>query len=135
MGKILKGIKQDVENNFTPEKGYLYLVRTNESKTDGYLYFNGKKYGTADNVLKIIESWKFATNSDIDEILNGTYVEPDEPDVPQDPIENVGTITENNTIEIDESQLENGTYTLKYIDSEDNVVENFNEIITFEINK
>ena len=27
----------------------LYFVRTNEGKTDGFLYFNGKKYGTAED--------------------------------------------------------------------------------------
>lgn len=27
----------------------LYFVRTNEEKTDGFLYFNGKKYGTAED--------------------------------------------------------------------------------------
>ena len=28
----------------------LYFVRTNEAKSDGFLYFNGKKYGTAEDV-------------------------------------------------------------------------------------
>jgi hypothetical protein len=144
----LKGLKQVVEGNYTPQDGYLYFVRTSDNKTDGYIYFNGKKYGTGNNTkdyadelndsmnerVTVIESWKFATKADIDKILNGTHEDPEEPDVPQEPTENVGTITENNAIEIDESQLENGTYTLKYIDSEDNVVDNFNEIITFEIN-
>lgn len=31
------------------EKNVIYFVRTNEGKTDGYLYFNGKKYGTAED--------------------------------------------------------------------------------------
>lgn len=55
-----------------------------------------------------------------------------DPDIPQD---GVGSVTENNSIIIDETQLENGTYTLRYIDSNDNIIENFNEITSFEINK
>lgn len=34
---------------FTKDKDTLYFVRTNEAKTDGFLYFNGKKYGTAED--------------------------------------------------------------------------------------
>jgi hypothetical protein len=35
---------------------------------------------------------------------------------------------------IDETKLENGTYTLRYIDSNENVIDNFGEIASFEIN-
>lgn len=47
--KSLKGIKQVVEGSFSAETGYIYFVRneTNSGKTDGYILFNGKKYGTA----------------------------------------------------------------------------------------
>ena len=31
------------------ETNVIYFVRTNDGKTDGYLYFNGKKYGTAED--------------------------------------------------------------------------------------
>ena len=31
------------------DKDTLYFVRTNEAKSDGFLYFNGKKYGTAED--------------------------------------------------------------------------------------
>lgn len=60
-----------------------------------------------------------------------------DPDIPESdiPLDGVGSITENNSIIIDETQLENGTYTLRYIDSNDNIIENFNEITSFEINK
>ena len=51
-----------------------------------------------------------------------------------DPTTNNGTITDNNSIVIDETQLENGVYTLKYIDSNGNIIDNFNDITTFEIN-
>jgi antitoxin component YwqK of YwqJK toxin-antitoxin module len=46
-----KGFKQVIaQEGMTFENGYLYFVRTNEDKKDGYLYFNGKKYGTAEDV-------------------------------------------------------------------------------------
>ena len=45
--KVFKGFKLEVEGQFTAEAGYLYFVRTNTGATDGYLQFDGKKYGTA----------------------------------------------------------------------------------------
>ena len=47
--KIFKGFKQVTEGSFSPVNGYIYFVRkeTNTGKTDGYLLFNGRKYGTA----------------------------------------------------------------------------------------
>lgn len=59
-------------------------------------------------------------------------VEPDEPEVPTG---SIGIITSDNSILIDETQLENGTYTLRYIDENENIIDNFNEITSFEINK
>ncbi len=56
-------------------------------------------------------------------------------DEPEEPTGSIGSITEDNSIVIDETQLENGTYTLKYIDSNENIIDNFNEITSFEINK
>ena len=58
MAQIFKGFKQLSAAAFSaisPEVGVLYFIRTSETKEDGYLYFNGKKYGTAkdaDSVLK-----------------------------------------------------------------------------------
>ena len=47
--KIFKGFMQVTEGNFEAQDGYIYFVRNsaNTGKTDGYLQFNGKKYGTA----------------------------------------------------------------------------------------
>ena len=47
--KIFKGFKQVTEGSFSALNGYIYFVRkeTNTGKTDGYLLFNGRKYGTA----------------------------------------------------------------------------------------
>jgi hypothetical protein len=56
-------------------------------------------------------------------------------DEPVEPTKSIGSITEDNSIVIDETQLENGAYTLRYIDENENVVDNFNEITSFEVNK
>lgn len=52
--KIFKGFRQVTEGSFSAENGYLYFVRkeTNTGKTDGYLLFNGRKYGTAAEAAK-----------------------------------------------------------------------------------
>lgn len=47
----LKGIRQvnglaEGFDKSTLEDGYLYLVRTSEDKELGYVYLNGKTYGT-----------------------------------------------------------------------------------------
>ena len=78
----------------------------------------------------------------LDNYFNSDSETPDTPDVPEtpeeptpeDPIDSIGTITDDNSIVIDETQLENGTYTLRYIDSNDNIIDNFNDITSFEIN-
>jgi hypothetical protein len=46
-----KGIKQvdgtnEEFNESSLEDGYLNLVRTNETKNEGYIFLNGKKYGS-----------------------------------------------------------------------------------------
>ena len=48
-----KGFKQinGLASGFTEsslEQGYVYFVRTSTDKTEGYIYFNGKKYGNID---------------------------------------------------------------------------------------
>lgn len=67
----------------------------------------------------------------IQEALNN--LNPENP-TPDNLIENVGSVTNDNSIIIDETQLENGMYTLRYIDANDNIIDNFNEITSFEIN-
>lgn len=49
------GFKQIVENdNIEFKNGFIYFVRNNENKEDGYLYLNGKKYGTSKNITSSI---------------------------------------------------------------------------------
>lgn len=74
----------------------------------------------------------YCTNDDILSLFDTNT--PDEPDTPEEPTGDFGIVTNDNSIVIDETQLENGTYTLRYVDSNDNIIDNFNEITTFEIN-
>jgi hypothetical protein len=60
---------------------------------------------------------------------------PEDPEEPEEPTDSIGSITDDNSIVVDETRLENGTYTLRYIDADDNIIDNFNEITSFEINK
>lgn len=77
----------------------------------------------------------YCTNDDILRLFDASIPEePDTPVEPEVPTESIGSISEDNSIVIDETQLENGTYTLRYIDSNENVIDNFNEITSFEIN-
>ncbi len=53
--QVFKGFKQ-VYGEFTAKNGYLYFVRTNDGGTDGYLLFNGKKYGSAEDVYDVLNA-------------------------------------------------------------------------------
>lgn len=83
--------------------------------------------------LEDIPSIEYCTNDDIYRLFYNSI--PETPDIPEQPSLTVGSMTNDNSIVIDETQLENGTYTLRYIDSNDNIIDNFNEITSFEINK
>ena len=52
--KIFKGFRQVTEGSFSADTGYIYFIRksSNTGKTDGYLQFNGRKYGTAAEVAE-----------------------------------------------------------------------------------
>lgn len=56
--KIFKGFMQVTESNFEAQSGYIYFVRksTNTGHTDGYLQFNGKKYGTSAEAVAALEA-------------------------------------------------------------------------------
>ena len=79
--------------------------------------------------MTMSSSLEYCTNEDILRLFD-----PSIPEEPETPTENIGSISEDNSIVIDETQLENGTYTLRYIDSNENAIDNFNEITSFEIN-
>ena len=56
--KVFKGFMQVTEGSFAPETGYIYFVRKGENTaaTDGYLQFNGKKYGTSAEAVAALET-------------------------------------------------------------------------------
>lgn len=59
MAILFKGFKQIVEpaSGLTSlDNGYIYLVRTNDAKTEGYIYFNGKKYGNVSELRTELEA-------------------------------------------------------------------------------
>lgn len=105
-----------------------------------------------DNILETIQQMiadnnvnyhVYCTNNDILRLFDASIPEepetpvdpePDTPMAPETPIKIVGSITEDNSIVIDETQLANGTYVLRYIDANDNIIDNFNTIMSFEIN-
>ena len=99
---------------------------------------NDSNYVSSATVREMIDNTTanlhiYCTENDILRLFDTSI--PDEPTEPEIPTENIGSVTEDNSIVIDESQLENGTYTLRYIDSNENVIDNFNEITSFEISK
>lgn len=94
-------------------------------------YYNDKLWSVINQKLEK-SSIEYCTNDDILRLFDPSI--PDTPVEPDVPIESIGSISEDNSIVIDETQLENGTYTLRYIDSNENVIDNFNEITSFEIN-
>jgi len=94
-------------------------------------YYNDKLWSAINQKLEE-SSIEYCTNDDILRLFDSSI--PDTPVEPEIPTENIGSISEDNSIVIDETQLENGTYTLRYIDSNENVIDNFNEITSFEIN-
>ena len=57
--KIFKGFELITEANFkkltSPDKQKVYFVRTDAGKEDGFIYFNGKKYGTGKLSSKAVQ--------------------------------------------------------------------------------
>lgn len=97
-------------------------------------YYNDKLWSAINQKLEE-SSIEYCTNDDILRLFDPSIPDtPIEPEIPETPTESIGSISEDNSIVIDETQLENGTYTLRYIDSNESVIENFNPITTFEIN-
>ena len=58
--QLFKGFKQVIfESGMTFENGYIYFVRESEDKEQGYIYFNGKKYGN----VKTINAGEYPDNT------------------------------------------------------------------------
>lgn len=72
--------------------------------------------------------------------IDGGIITPDEPEEPETPetpdepmVEEFGQISNDNQIIINEDLLQSGTYTLKYIDGNDNAIDDFKIISEFTI--
>jgi hypothetical protein len=69
--------------------------------------------------------------------IDGGIITPEEPETPETPdepiVEEFGQISDDNQIIINEDLLSSGTYTLKYIDGNDNAIDNFKTISEFTI--
>lgn len=69
--------------------------------------------------------------------IDGGIITPEEPETPETPdepiVEEFGQISDDNQIIINEDLLPSGTYTLKYIDGNDNAIDNFKTISEFTI--
>ena len=68
-------------------------------------------------------------------VLEDSLPEPEDPVVPEPEPEasNIGTVSADSGININRESLLPGTYELRYIDENDNIVENFDSITTFTI--
>lgn len=128
---------KEVANDNILNQSIVFIKDSKEIFTHGEFYGqsitissgDGTKFLTDNGTYKSLE---YCTNNDILRLFDASI--PEEPVEPEEPTENIGSITEDNSIVIDETQFENGTYTLRYIDSNDNIIDNFNEITSFEIN-
>lgn len=93
------------------------------------------RYYTKEEVLEIVANIYVEVQKMIDASINPSEPDiPEEPETPEEPvIETLGEITDDNTITVNEDLLSEGTYTLKYLDSSDNVISNFKPLGEFEI--
>lgn len=115
------------EDEVVEFKSKNYIDSTYYTKTETNTMLSG--YVSEDMVKQIIKEA-------ISRIDGGiiTPEEPETPEVPDEPIvEEFGQISDDNQIIINENLLPPGTYTLKYIDGNDNAIDNFKTISEFTI--
>ena len=115
------------EDEVVEFKSKNYIDSTYYTKTETNTMLSG--YVSEDMVKQMIKEA-------ISRIDGGiiTPEEPETPEVPDEPIvEEFGQISDDNQIIINENLLPPGTYTLKYIDGNDNAIDNFKTISEFTI--
>lgn len=132
--------------NDNEKKGKLWFVRESNDDTKGDIYFGTRHYGssrgdalTEEEINSILTN--YATNEIVEQMIknatqkiDGGIINSQPTDEPEEPItEAIGEINENNEIIINEELLSPGTYTLKYIDGNDNPIDNFKPINEFTI--
>lgn len=127
--------EEELANNNILDTSICFIQNTREIYTHGTIYGHDDRYYTKEEVLEIVTNMyeeilkiiDFSTNSNEPDV-------PEEPEIPEEPVvEALGEITEDNTIVVNENLLSEGTYTLKYLDSSDNVINNFKPLGEFEI--
>ena len=124
--------EEELANNNILSTNICFIQDTKEIWTHGTIYCNDDEYYTKEEVLEIVANIYVEVQKMIDASMNPS--EPEEPEIPEEPIvETLGEITEDNTIIVNENLLSEGTYTLKYLDSSDNVISNFKPLGEFEI--
>lgn len=132
--------------NDNEKKGKLWFVRESNDDTKGDIYFGTRHYGssrgdalTEEEINSILTN--YATNEIVEQMIknatqkiDGGIINSQPTDEPEEPItEAIGEINENNEVVINEELLSPGTYTLKYIDGNDNPIDNFKTINEFTI--
>lgn len=132
--------------NDNEKKGKLWFVRESNDDTKGDIYFGTRHYGssrgdalTEEEINSILTN--YATNEIVEQMIknatqkiDGGIINSQPTDEPEEPItEAIGEINENNEVVINEELLSPGTYTLKYIDGNDNPIDNFKPINEFTI--
>lgn len=149
--KIYKGLRFELKNIYNSlsddqKKGILWFVRESNDDTKGDIYFGTRHYGSSrgnalneEDINSILAN--YVTNEVVEQMIknatqriDGGIINSQPTDEPEEPItEAIGEIGENNEIIINEELLSPGTYTLKYIDGNDNPIDNFKPINEFTI--
>ena len=112
-----KGFKQVVEQSgLTFENGYIYFVRTNDAKTEGYIYFNGKKYGNVSELRTELEATITENSKIVAAALNNLQVQ----------IDNINTgfegridVVESGLTELEQTASDNKVTNFEYVASGD----------------
>lgn len=126
--------EEELANNNILSTSICFIQDTKEIWTHGTLYCqdHDDRYYTKEEILEIVSNIYVEVQKMIDASMNPS--EPEEPETPEEPVvETLGEITEDNAITVNENLLSAGTYTLKYLDSSDNVISNFKPLGEFEI--
>lgn len=149
--KIYKGLRFELKNIYNSlsddqKKGILWFVRESNDDTKGDIYFGTRHYCssrvnglTEEDINSILTN--YVTNEVVEQMIknatqriDGGIINSQPTDEPEEPTtEAIGEISENNEIFINEELLSPGTYTLKYIDGNNNPIDNFKPINEFTI--
>ena len=127
-------------------------VIDNKVPTKVSAFENDSNYVSLDAAQQMIDnalpSLEYCTNNDILRLFDASIPEepetpvnpePDEPDTPEepetpvDPNQIIGRAYSNGDILVTDTNLDDGEYVLQYIDNDGNIIDNFNPIMSFEV--